>query len=171
MWRSSSNRPNPETVTLRVRDRGDRHLAVRAQTDLQALLPHSRARSPPASRAPGSACSSSGRWSRDTAARCSRRATARAAAARSSSVAAAWRRHEPHPDRRGRAASCRRTALQPEAEQHDVDVVDTGEDALAAAGRRIPQRFDLVILDVMLPGMDGFDVVANCGAPVSSCRC
>jgi len=47
-----------------------------------------------------------------------------------------------------------------EAEQHDVDVVDTGEDAL----RRLtaePGRYDLVILDVMLPGVDGFHVATE----------
>ena len=46
------------------------------------------------------------------------------------------------------------------AEQHEVEVVDTGEAALA----RIfpdPTRFDLVILDVMLPGITGFGVVAE----------
>ena len=44
-----------------------------------------------------------------------------------------------------------------EAEQHDVDLVDNGEEAL----RRLtaePNRYDLVILDVMLPGIDGFAV-------------
>jgi len=47
-----------------------------------------------------------------------------------------------------------------EAEQHDVEVVDTGEDAL----RRLtaePGRYDLVILDVMLPGVDGFHVATE----------
>ena len=47
-----------------------------------------------------------------------------------------------------------------EAEQYGVDVVDTGEDAM----RRLtvePGRYDLVILDVMLPGIDGFHVAAE----------
>ena len=47
-----------------------------------------------------------------------------------------------------------------EAEQYDVDVVDNGEDAL----RKLiadPARFDLVVLDVMLPGIDGFAVAAE----------
>ena len=48
-----------------------------------------------------------------------------------------------------------------EAEQHDVDVVDTGEAALARLTARCRARFDLVILDVMLPGIDGFAVVAE----------
>ena len=46
------------------------------------------------------------------------------------------------------------------AEEHDVEVVDTGEAALARLAAR-PSRFDLVILDVMLPGIDGFSVVAK----------
>jgi len=46
------------------------------------------------------------------------------------------------------------------AEHHDVDVVDTGDAALALI-QADPARFDLVILDVMLPGMNGFDVVAE----------
>jgi two-component system alkaline phosphatase synthesis response regulator PhoP len=47
-----------------------------------------------------------------------------------------------------------------EAEQYDVELVESGEDAL----QRLTAdqgRFDLVILDVMLPGIDGFDVVAQ----------
>jgi two-component system, OmpR family, alkaline phosphatase synthesis response regulator PhoP len=46
------------------------------------------------------------------------------------------------------------------AEQHDVDVVETGEAALAQLADH-PSRFELVILDVMLPGIDGFGVVAG----------
>jgi DNA-binding response OmpR family regulator len=47
-----------------------------------------------------------------------------------------------------------------EAEGYGVEVVDTGEGALA---RLAPGagRFDLVVLDVMLPGKDGFAVVAE----------
>jgi two-component system alkaline phosphatase synthesis response regulator PhoP len=47
-----------------------------------------------------------------------------------------------------------------EAEQYDVDVVDNGEEALKRLTADSP-RYDLVILDVMLPGIDGFDVVAE----------
>ena len=49
-----------------------------------------------------------------------------------------------------------------EAEGYRVDVVDTGEAALdrLLQGRR-DDRFDLVVLDVMLPGKDGFSVVAE----------
>ena len=47
-----------------------------------------------------------------------------------------------------------------EAEGYEVEVVDTGESALellTQGGR----RFDLVVLDVMLPGKDGFAVVSE----------
>ena len=47
-----------------------------------------------------------------------------------------------------------------EAEQYDVDVVDNGEEAV----RRLTAdstRYDVVILDVMLPGIDGFAVVSE----------
>ncbi len=43
-----------------------------------------------------------------------------------------------------------------EAEGYHTDVVDTGEAALDRAA-----SFDLVLLDVMLPGMDGFHVAAE----------
>jgi len=38
---------------------------------------------------------------------------------------------------------------------YDVEIVGDGESAIAAAAAR---RFDLALLDVMLPGKDGFDV-------------
>jgi DNA-binding response OmpR family regulator len=47
-----------------------------------------------------------------------------------------------------------------EAEQYDVDVLDNGEDALKRLTADSP-RYDVVILDVMLPGIDGFGVVAE----------
>ena len=46
------------------------------------------------------------------------------------------------------------------AEHHDVEVVDTGEAALAQLSAK-PTYFDLVILDVMLPGITGFGVAAH----------
>jgi DNA-binding response OmpR family regulator len=47
-----------------------------------------------------------------------------------------------------------------EAEGYDADVVDTGEAALERLlGSGMP--FDLVVLDVMLPGKDGFAVVTE----------
>jgi DNA-binding response OmpR family regulator len=47
-----------------------------------------------------------------------------------------------------------------EAEQHDVDLVDNGEEVLQRFAAN-PSRYDLVILDLMLPGIDGFAVVAE----------
>ena len=47
-----------------------------------------------------------------------------------------------------------------EAEQHEVDLVDNGEEALARLTAE-PGRYDLVILDVMLPGIDGFAVATQ----------
>jgi len=47
-----------------------------------------------------------------------------------------------------------------EAEPYEVDVVDNGEEALARLTGE-PERYDLVILDVMLPGIDGFTVASE----------
>ena len=47
-----------------------------------------------------------------------------------------------------------------EAEGYAAEVVDTGEDALARL-LDSTARFDLVVLDVMLPKKDGFSVVAE----------
>ena len=47
-----------------------------------------------------------------------------------------------------------------EAEGHAVDLADTGEEALRRLAAE-PNRYDLVILDLMLPGIDGFGVVAE----------
>jgi DNA-binding response OmpR family regulator len=47
-----------------------------------------------------------------------------------------------------------------EAEQYDVEIVDNGEDALQRLTADAA-RYDLVILDVMLPGIDGFEVVTT----------
>ena len=47
-----------------------------------------------------------------------------------------------------------------EAEQHDVDIAENGEEALKQLAGE-PSRYDLVILDLMLPGIDGFGVVAE----------
>jgi len=44
-----------------------------------------------------------------------------------------------------------------EAEQHAVEIADTGEVALERLAVD-PHRYDCIILDVMLPGIDGFDV-------------
>ena len=47
-----------------------------------------------------------------------------------------------------------------EAEGYQVGVVETGEAALELL-RPAPAAFDVVVLDVMLPGMDGFAVMAE----------
>ena len=47
-----------------------------------------------------------------------------------------------------------------EAEQYDVDLVESGEEALQRLTAE-PGRYDLVILDVMLPGIDGFTVASQ----------
>jgi DNA-binding response OmpR family regulator len=47
-----------------------------------------------------------------------------------------------------------------EAEGYQAEVVDTGERAVELL-RDPAARFDLVVLDVMLPGMDGFAVVSE----------
>ena len=47
-----------------------------------------------------------------------------------------------------------------EADGYEVEVVDTGEAALDLLLRG-QARFDVVILDVMLPGMSGFVVVSE----------
>ncbi len=45
-----------------------------------------------------------------------------------------------------------------EAEGFDVTVRESGEDALADFEAK-KQRYDLLVLDVMLPGIDGFEVI------------
>jgi len=45
-----------------------------------------------------------------------------------------------------------------EADGYDVEVAESGEEALQSLARR---SFDLVLLDVMLPGIDGFAVVSE----------
>jgi DNA-binding response OmpR family regulator len=47
-----------------------------------------------------------------------------------------------------------------EAEGYQVDVVETGEAALEVL-TAIPPAFDVVVLDVMLPGKDGFTVMSE----------
>jgi two-component system alkaline phosphatase synthesis response regulator PhoP len=47
-----------------------------------------------------------------------------------------------------------------EAEGYQVELTDSGEAALESL-METPQRFDVVVLDVMLPGKDGFAVVSE----------
>jgi DNA-binding response OmpR family regulator len=48
-----------------------------------------------------------------------------------------------------------------EEEGYLVDVVDNGEAALKKLVGNGDERYDLVVLDVMLPGKDGFTVVSE----------
>ena len=47
-----------------------------------------------------------------------------------------------------------------EAEGYQVGLVDTGEAAIEALTTK-PDSFDVVVLDVMLPGKDGFEVISE----------
>ena len=47
-----------------------------------------------------------------------------------------------------------------EADEHEVELADTGEEALRQLTEQ-PRKYDLVVLDVMLPGIDGFAVTAE----------
>src|SRR5918992_6019140 len=47
-----------------------------------------------------------------------------------------------------------------EADGHDVVLTDNGEAALKTLAAK-PSAIDLVVLDVMLPGMDGFTVASQ----------
>jgi DNA-binding response OmpR family regulator len=48
-----------------------------------------------------------------------------------------------------------------EQEGYEVELVDTGEAALGLLAGEAAQPFDVVVLDVMLPGKDGFSVVSE----------
>ncbi|MDX2182040.1 MAG: response regulator transcription factor [Bryobacteraceae bacterium] len=45
-----------------------------------------------------------------------------------------------------------------EAEGHEVELADSGEEGLKRVGE---SAFDLILLDIMLPGVDGFEVVSQ----------
>ncbi len=48
-----------------------------------------------------------------------------------------------------------------EAEGYEVQVVDNGEDSLRLLTETAPMAFDVLVLDVMLPGKNGFAVVSE----------
>src|ERR1043165_5472356 len=51
-----------------------------------------------------------------------------------------------------------------EEERHEVDLVETGELAIARLEAAEPGRYDCIVLDVMLPGIDGFAVARTARA-------
>ena len=53
-------------------------------------------------------------------------------------------------------------------EGHAADVAATGEDALWMAGRT---PYDAIVLDVMLPGLDGFETCRRLRNAASGRRC
>lgn len=53
-------------------------------------------------------------------------------------------------------------------EGYAVDVAADGPDGFGAAVSRV---YDVVVLDVMLPGLSGFEVCRRRGAAGSGCRC
>ncbi len=55
-----------------------------------------------------------------------------------------------------------------EAEGFGVDVVEDGEQGLE---RALAGDYDLVILDLLLPGLSGLDALAGCTLRRSDCRC
>jgi two-component system, cell cycle response regulator CpdR len=50
-----------------------------------------------------------------------------------------------------------------EAEGHSVEVMESGSDALEFMGRA-PAQFQLLVSDVNMPGMDGFELAAKARA-------
>ena len=58
-----------------------------------------------------------------------------------------------------------------EAEGYAVEVNDNGEEALAAPAGKRRETFDALLLDVMLPGKDGFAVARTCGRRRITSRC
>ena len=45
------------------------------------------------------------------------------------------------------------------SDEYEVDTADNGDDGLFMALQNI---YDAIVLDVMLPGMDGFEIVQKC---------
>ena len=56
-----------------------------------------------------------------------------------------------------------------EAEGYRVSLAADGPAALNYSKRTVP--IDLVVLDLMLPGMSGYAVCESCGRMATTCRC
>ena len=63
------------------------------------------------------------------------------------------------PARRGSAAHASDDAVSPDVDGADI-LTETGEAAIEAVAAN-PSKIDLIVLDVMLPGMDGFTVATR----------
>ena len=50
-------------------------------------------------------------------------------------------------------------------------VVDLARDGVDGLHLALTEDYDLVILDVMLPGIDGWQVLHGIRAPAKTCRC
>ena len=61
-------------------------------------------------------------------------------------------------DRRRRTTSCGRTALQYRGRGLEAIIAGDGESALDEMSK---QTFDAIVLDIMLPGIDGFEVARD----------
>ena len=72
-------------------------------------------------------------------------------------------RHEPHPRRRRRTAPRGRPAVQSRGRRPRRRGRRDRRGRARLALAREADPVDLVVLDVMLPGLDGFDVVRDCG--------
>ena len=70
----------------------------------------------------------------------------------------------------GREPSGQRAVVQPGGRGHSVEVVGDGEAALDRLLAK-KENFDAVVLDVMLPGKDGFEVARSCARRGISFRC
>src|SRR5262249_18802279 len=94
-----------------------------------------------------------------TAAACAPRATARARAAASSSRSPALWANARILLVEDEAPLARGLAFILEAEGYRVETTERGESALERLADPEGEEVDLVVLDVMLPGISGFDVV------------
>ena len=168
MSRRCSRTPEDARLAVRVTRQRRRDFAGRAEARVPPLLSRADAGRRPRRRAAASGCSSSARSRGGTAAGLRGERGRRP------------RQHLHAPPAQGRTGM---TAPPPllivedehhlaeglrfnlEAEGYEADVVETGEAALERLLGAERQRYDVVVLDVMLPGKDGFAVVAELRRP------